>query len=137
MSTPPPRTPASTEATPEQYTALAQLGAAYCLYVDAPDEAGLTSIFTTDAVFTFGRREISGRDELVPFFVASPRGTHVSGPPLVRLTPSGASGQSRFVFVPADGGPTLTGAYEDAYVEVDGRWRFASRTAVMVRSDTR
>ena len=119
--------PQGNDPTPEQYAAIAQLTAAYCWCVDAPDEAGLVGIFAPDAVFALGRQEITGRDDVVSFLSSSVRGTHVSGPPCVRVTGSTATGRSRFVFVAK--GTMLSGGYEDEYVHAEGRWLFARRRA--------
>jgi len=117
--------------TPEQHTAISQLCAAYCWHVDAGAGDELTALFTADAVFCLGEKDIEGRERVVRFLTNSTRGTHLSAAPVIDVTGDVATGHSRFLFAPTGGGSLLSGGYADDYLCENGQWRFRRRHAII------
>lgn len=118
--------------TADDLAAIGQLAAGYAHHVDAGDAEGLAGIFAADAVFAVYGAEHAPRSTVIAFLLASARGTHVVGAPLVSVSPDGlARGSSRFVFVNATTGAVIAGGYEDSYVLRDGEWRIARRAVAV------
>jgi hypothetical protein len=120
------------ELTARDRSAIAQLAAAYCWFVDTADSEGLRRLFTHDALFAVGNKETIGRDEIVDVLVHSRRGTHVAGTLAMWPSLSGARACSRFIFIAASGGSPTTGGYEDDYIRGGDGWQIARRRVSLV-----
>lgn len=107
--------------------------------MDAGDFDGVGELFADDGalldpdggVIAQGRRgiaEIYGR--IVLLHDGSPRTTHVTANPIIRVEHSGAFVRSTYVvFQGVDGRPQTiaTGRYDDRLMKVDDAWRFVER----------
>ncbi len=117
-----------------------QLKARYCAYCDAQyDPDGLASLFVEDGVWDggkeFGRYE--GREAIRTFFRGVSGGlvfaAHLVLNPIITVSGSHATGQWRLIMpctMKNEAGALearwLLSAYDEQYVERDGRWLFQS-----------
>ncbi|MGD9764146.1 MAG: nuclear transport factor 2 family protein [Candidatus Binatia bacterium] len=115
-----------------------QLKARYCAYCDAQyDPEGLASLFVEDGVWdggeTFGR--YAGRDAIRNFFQSVSGelvfAAHLVLNPIITVNGNTATGQWRLIMpctVKNEAGKLearwLLSAYDEEYVERDGRWLF-------------
>jgi uncharacterized protein (TIGR02246 family) len=124
--------------------AVRALVVAYAERLDAGDLDGVAALFEDAVVRPAGSGAVlEGRDAVrrmydpvVRYADGTPRTQHVLSNLEVAVDAGAGTASSRCVFTvlqarPGTGlGPVLAGRYEDRFVRVDGRWRFAERVIV-------
>ena len=107
--------------------AIDDLLANYVLALDIDDVEAAVNLFTPDGEFATYGRVFAGHDQIRRMFAGAPRGLHLAGRSITVSSPDGARVRQQLVFFPADGSPHRLAIYDDAAVEVAGRWLFRRR----------
>lgn len=101
--------------------------ASYVLTLDADAIEDCVQLFVPDGEFEVYGRAFSGHDGLRAMFTAAPRGLHLTGQKLVRLSEDTATSRSQLLFVDAATHEMRLTLYDDALVRTGSGWRFARR----------
>jgi hypothetical protein len=87
----------------------------------------LLGLWTKDCRLHVFGTDYVGRDAIVRFLAAAPRGKHVTGVPNVEFDGAVARARSDYLFFREDLRLASAGVYEDEFVHESAGWRFAHR----------
>lgn len=113
---------------PEDYVAIADLLARYCMTLDRGDVDGWLALFTLDASYEVYGRTFDGHDGLRRMASAAPGGLHLGGPPVIDLVDRDhATTQQNLLFVAGVDGTSRSAVYDDELRRTEAGWRIAKR----------
>ena len=112
----------------DDYVAIANLLARYCLTLDQDDIDGCVELFVPEGSFEVYGRSFDGHEGLRRMMTAAPPGLHLGGHPLVEMAGAGAARTTQnLLFVDRDTGESRRAVYTDELVRTAGGWRFVRR----------
>lgn len=111
----------------EDDTAIRNLLARYCLYLDLDDVDGWVSLFTADAEYHVYGRAFRGSDGLRKMMAAAPGGLHLGGPPVIELDGDRARTMQNLLFIERGTSEMRSAVYDDELVRTPEGWRIQSR----------
>ncbi len=107
----------------------------YCHAVDAGDGQAFAALFAADGVLDVAGTRHSGTAALAEFALSVPLALpgirHTASNVVIGTSEGGAMGTADLIVqVVGPDGPTMitSGRYTDLIVQIDGAWRFATRT---------
>ncbi len=113
---------------PEDYVAIADLLARYCVALDVDDVEGWIALFTPDASFEVYGRSFDGHAGLREMLAAAPGGLHLGGPPVIEMIDADrARTTQNLLFVDRATGASRSVLYTDELRRAAEGWRFARR----------
>jgi hypothetical protein len=112
---------------PERTLRAIRLLGEYAARVDGGRFEEFPDLFTPDAVYAIGRKEIRGAEALRDFVAAAPPGIHLCGVPAIEDRGDHLVALSNFVFLAAASPTPLAGTYRDRIVDDGQVARFAER----------
>jgi 3-phenylpropionate/cinnamic acid dioxygenase small subunit len=122
--------------TGEEYAAIANLLAHYCLSLDYDDTDTWVSLFTEDGSFEVYGRTFDGRVGLRRMMDAAPKGLHLGGPPLVRMHDGDrAQTEQNLLFIDRENGDSRSAVYRDEVVRTEEGWKIRKRTCRFIVAD--
>jgi hypothetical protein len=119
------------DVTQETLWSVSSLLAEYCATLDGGQFDAWTELFVVDGSMELDAVSIVGHEKLRRFAARSPRGTHVSGLPLISLVDGAVRSVCSWIFIERETGDQMAGYYRDHIVWAQGRHRFASRLVEM------
>ena len=113
---------------PDDYTAIANLLAEYCLALDHDEVDRCVGLFTDDGAFEVYGRSFEGRDRIRKMMESAPSGLHLGGPPWVE-TVEGDRARTRqnLLFVDRTSGEFRRTLYTDELHRSPDGWRIRRR----------
>ena len=122
--------------TGEEYAAIANLLAHYCLSLDYDDTDTWVSLFTEDGSFEVYGRTFDGRVGLRRMMDAAPKGLHLGGPPLVRMHDADrAQTEQNLLFIDRESGDARSAVYRDEVVRTEEGWKIRKRSCRFIVAD--
>ena len=122
--------------TGEEYAAIANLLAHYCLSLDYDDTDTWVSLFTEDGSFEVYGRTFDGRVGLRRMMDAAPKGLHLGGPPLVRMHDADrAQTEQNLLFIDRENGDSRSAVYRDEVVRTEEGWKIRKRSCRFIVAD--
>jgi len=113
---------------PEDYVAIADLLARYCITLDLDDVEGWLALFTPDAKYEVYGRSFDGHDGLRRMVEGAPGGLHLGGPPMIELIDRDhAKTKQNLLFVARQDGISRSAVYDDELRRTEAGWRIARR----------
>jgi hypothetical protein len=113
---------------PEDYVAIANLLAEYCLALDRDEIDRCVALFTEGGSFEVYGRSFEGRDAIRKMMVSAPGGLHLGGPPLVEdVDGDRARVQQNLLFVDRETGDSRRALYTDEFRRTENGWRIHKR----------
>lgn len=111
---------------PEDYIAISELVARYCMTLNLHDTEGWVDLFTEDASYKVYGRSWDGHEGLRKMISATSIGLHLGGQPTIALVDNDNARATRCMWVhfPSDGS-TRSAIYEDEVRRTPLGWRFA------------
>ncbi len=120
----------------EDYTAIANLLAEYCLALDHDEVDRCVDLFTEDGSFEVYGRSFDGRDRIRKMMLSAPAGLHLGGPPLVELVDGDrAVTKQNLLFIDRTGGEFRRTLYSDELRRTDDGWRIQKRRCQFITAD--
>ncbi len=119
----------------EDDTAIRNLLARYCLYLDYDDADRWVALFTEDATYEVYGRAFTGHDGLRRMLSGAPRGLHLGGPPVIELDGDAARTQQNLLFVDSANGESRSAVYEDVLIRTPIGWRIALRRCRFITAE--
>jgi 3-phenylpropionate/cinnamic acid dioxygenase small subunit len=116
-------------------TAIRNLLARYCLFLDLDDVDGWVSLFTPDAEYHVYGRAFRGTDGLRKMMSAAPGGLHLGGPPVIELDGDRARTMQNLLFIERGTSDMRSAVYNDELVRTSEGWRIKSRRCRFIVSD--
>ena len=124
------------EPTGQEYAAIANLLAHYCLSLDYDDTDTWVSLFTEDGSFEVYGRTFDGRAGLRRMMDAAPKGLHLGGPPLVRMHDADrAQTEQNLLFIDRESGDARSAVYRDEVVRTEEGWKIRKRSCRFIVAD--
>jgi hypothetical protein len=121
---------------PDDYVAIADLLARYCLMLDLDDIEGWLALFTPDACFEVYGRAFTGHDGLRRMLEGAPGGLHLGGPPVIDLLDRDhATTTQNLLFVARADGNSRSAIYSDELRRTEVGWRIAKRRCRFITAD--
>jgi len=120
----------------ERLTALQEIRdliARYAIHYDDKAWEQFAALWAEEAAFSANGVSFDGRESLLAFLTTclppGYSGKHMNSPPLVELSPDGATATARtdVVWISQDFENRIVGRYDDRFVKRDGRWLFLRR----------
>lgn len=117
----------------DDYTAIANMLAEYCLALDRDDFDRCIALFTDDGSFEVYGRTFEGRVKLRKMMASAPGGLHLGGPPFVEsLEDDTARTQQNLLFVDRATGEFRRALYTDELQRTGDRWRIKRRVCEFI-----
>jgi hypothetical protein len=111
---------------PEDFVAISQLYARYCLTLDQDDVEGWVSLFTSDASFEVYGRSWDGHEGLRKMGKGAPGGLHLGGPPVIEMEGADRARITRnLLFVERVEGISRNAIYTDEVRRTPDGWKIA------------
>jgi hypothetical protein len=124
------------EPTGDEYAAIANLLAQYCLSLDYDDTDAWVTLFTEDGSFEVYGRSFDGHEGLRRMTDAAPKGLHLGGPPLVRMHDARtAETEQNLLFIDRQSGESRCAVYRDGLVRTEEGWKFRKRSCRFIVAD--
>src|SRR3974390_2468403 len=112
----------------DDYLAIANLLADYCLALDEDRIDDCVELFTADGSFDVYGRSFAGHEGLKRMMTAAPSGLHLGGHPSVSMLDSDqARTRQNLLFVDRENGESRHAVYTDELVRTGEGWKFARR----------
>ncbi len=120
----------------DDYTAIANLLAQYCLALDHDEVDRCVALFTEDGSFEVYGRSFDGRDRIRKMMLSAPGGLHLGGPPLVELVDGDrALTKQNLLFIDRSGGEFRRTLYADELRRTSEGWRIRKRRCQFITAD--
>ncbi len=120
----------------DDYTAIANLLAEYCLSLDWDDIDRCANLFTEDGSFEVYGRSFHGRDKIRKMMTSAPAGMHLGGPPHVeQVEGDEARVRQNLLFIDRATGEMRKTLYSDELVRVADGWRIKKRRCQFITAD--
>lgn len=118
------------------YEAIRNLLARYCLLLDYDDVDEWVALFTEGATYEVYGRAFNGHAGLRRMLSGAPGGLHLGGSPVIELLDADrARTQQNLLFIERSTGTSRSAVYDDELVRTDDGWRFASRRCRFIVPD--
>jgi 3-phenylpropionate/cinnamic acid dioxygenase small subunit len=115
--------------TGDEYAAISNLLAHYCLSLDHDDIETWVSLFTNNASFNVYGRSFDGHEGLRKMTAAAPKGLHLGGPPKILMHDANtAQTEQNLLFIDRQSGESRSAVYRDEVVRTEEGWKLRSRT---------
>ncbi|MGE0228293.1 MAG: nuclear transport factor 2 family protein [Dehalococcoidia bacterium] len=122
--------------TPEDYVAISDLIARYCLTLDRDDVEAWVALFTPDATYEVYGRTFEGHDGLRRMLHAAPGGLHLGGPPVIDMLDPGRARTTRnLLFIGRGGAPQRCAIYTDDLVRTAEGWRIGKTRCQFITAE--
>jgi len=122
--------------TPEDYVAISELMARYCLTLDLDDVEAWVALFTPDARYEVYGRSFDGHDALRKMLSGAPGGLHLGGPPIIEMVDRDHARTTRnLLFVERGDGVSRSAVYTDELRRTDDGWRIAATRCRFIVAD--
>lgn len=113
---------------PEDWVAITDLLARYCLALDLDDVDGCVALFTPDASYEVYGRTFEGNDGVRKMMKSAPGGLHLAGPPVIEMVDRDhARTMQNTLFVDRASGASRSAVYTDELRRTENGWRIARR----------
>jgi 3-phenylpropionate/cinnamic acid dioxygenase small subunit len=120
----------------DDYVAIADLLARYCLALDHDDVDGWVALFTPDATYEAFGRSYRGHDGLRQMIAGAPGGLHLGGPPVIEMVDRDrARAMQNLLFVDRRSGVSRSAVYDDELRRTHDGWRIAKRRCRFLVAD--
>jgi uncharacterized protein (TIGR02246 family) len=120
----------------EDYTAIANLLADYCLALDHDEVDRCVALFTDDGSFEVYGRSFEGPDRIRKMMTSAPAGLHLGGPPHVEMVdPDRARVRQNLLFIERAGSELRRTLYADELRRTDEGWRIQKRKCQFITAD--
>lgn len=120
----------------DDYTAIANLLAEYCLALDHDEIDRCIDLFTDDGAFEVYGRTWAGRDRLRKMMASAPRGLHLGGPPYVEsIDGDAARSKQNLLFMERSGREVRRTLYTDDLRRTPEGWRIRRRRCQFITAD--
>lgn len=115
-------------ASPEDFVAIAELLARYCIALDFDDVDAFIALFTPDATYEVYGRSYLGHEGLREMLKGAPGGLHLGGPPVIEMIDADrARTTQNLLFVDRTSGASRSAVYTDELRRTESGWRIAKR----------
>jgi len=122
--------------TGDEHSAITNLMARYCLFLDRDDIETWVSLFTEDGSFEAYGRSFDGHRRLGKMISAAPKGLHLGGLPLIEMLDSDrARTEQNLLFIDRESGVSRSAVYRDEVVRTGDGWKIRKRTCQFIVSD--
>jgi 3-phenylpropionate/cinnamic acid dioxygenase small subunit len=119
---------AATRPSPDDYVAISDLLARYCLALDLDEVDAWLALFTQDAIYEVYGRSFTGHDGLRRMLKGAPGGLHLGGSPVIEMVDGDhARATQNLLFVDRASGALRSAVYTDELRRTESGWRFAKR----------
>jgi ketosteroid isomerase-like protein len=120
----------------EDYAAIANLLAQYCLALDHDEVDRCVELFTDDGSFQVYGRSFDGRDRIRRMMQSAPGGLHLGGPPLVELVDGDrAFTKQNLLFIDRGGAEFRRTLYTDELLRTSEGWRIRKRRCQFITAE--
>jgi hypothetical protein len=120
----------------EDYAAIANLLAQYCLALDHDEVDRCVELFTEDGSFEVYGRSFDGHDRIRKMMLSAPGGLHLGGPPLVELVEGDrALTKQNLLFIDRGGGEFRRTLYADELQRTSEGWRIRKRRCQFITAE--
>ena len=120
----------------EDYVAIANLLAQYCLALDHDEVDRCVDLFTEDGSFEVYGRSFNGRERIRKMMLSAPGGLHLGGPPLVELVDGDrAVTKQNLLFIDRAGGEFRRTLYDDELRRTSEGWRIKKRRCRFITAE--
>jgi hypothetical protein len=124
------------QATPEDYMAITELMARYCMTLSVHDTAAWVDLFTADGSFKVYGRSWDGHERLRSMVEATSGGLHLGGQPIIEMVDKDNARTTRNLFVvDRKTGGTRCAVYDDELQRTQAGWRIASTRCRFITTD--
>lgn len=121
---------------PEDYVAISDLLARYCLMLDLDDIDGWGALFTPDASYEVHGRSFEGHGGLRTMMADAPGGLHLGGPPVIEMIDHDhARTMQNLLFLDRASGASRSAVYTDELRRTGDGWRIAKRRCRFIVAD--
>ena len=121
---------------PDDYVAISDLLARYCLLLDLDDVDRWIALFTPDASYEVYGRSFEGHEGLREMMAGAPGGLHLGGPPVVEMVDRDhARTMQNLLFVDRKTGVSRSAVYTDELCRTGNGWRIAKRRCRFIGAD--
>ena len=122
--------------TPEDYVAISELMARYCLTLDLDDVEAWVALFTRDARYEVYGRSFDGHDGLRKMLSGAPGGLHLGGPPVIEMVDRDHARTTRnLLFIERGDGVARSAVYTDELRRTGDGWRIAATRCRFIVAD--
>ena len=122
--------------TPDDYVAISDLIARYCLTLDLDDVEGWVALFTPDATYHVYGRSFDGHDGLRKMLSGAPGGLHLGGPPVIEMVDRDHARTTRnLLFIERGDGVSRSAVYTDELRRTADGWRIAATRCRFIVAD--
>jgi len=119
--------------TSDDYTAIANLLASYCLALDRDEVERCVDLFTQDGSFEVYGRSFDGQDAIRAMMESAPSGLHLGGPPAVEIVdPDLARTRQNLLFIDRATGEMRSTLYTDELRRTSDGWRIRRRACQFI-----
>jgi SnoaL-like domain len=120
----------------EDYSAITNLLAEYCLSLDHEEVDRCVALFTEDGSFEVYGRSFDGPERIRKMMTSAPGGLHLGGPPHVEmLDPYRARVRQNLLFIDRAGKEFRRTLYSDELLRTAGGWRIHKRRCQFITAD--
>jgi 3-phenylpropionate/cinnamic acid dioxygenase small subunit len=120
----------------DDYTAIANLLADYCLSLDRDKVDRCVALFTEDGSFEVYGRSFDGPDRIKKMMTSAPGGLHLGGPPHVEMVdPDRARVRQNLLFIDRAGTELRRTLYSDELRRTTEGWRIHNRKCQFITAD--
>jgi 3-phenylpropionate/cinnamic acid dioxygenase small subunit len=120
----------------DDYVAISDLLARYCLALDQDDVDGWLALFTPDVSYEVFGRSFEGHDGLRKMLKGAPGGLHLGGPPVIEMQGRDrARTTQNLLFVDRRSGASRSAVYTDELRRTPEGWRIAKRRCRFITPD--
>jgi 3-phenylpropionate/cinnamic acid dioxygenase small subunit len=120
----------------EDYSAITNLLAEYCLSLDHDEVDRCVALFTEDGSFEVYGRSFDGPDRIRKMMTSAPGGLHLGGPPQVEmLDPDRARVRQNLLFIERAGNEFRRTLYSDELRRTVGGWRIHKRRCQFITAE--